>query len=267
MKDGQNEFAPKLGAMRAVQSDFAPGSEDILPSRFDKPVVIIPAYKPASGLTRTVRALLASGAVQRVVVVDDGSGPESRSIFCGVGMIDGTHLLVHAENRGKGAALKTGFNFAMAKYPAGIGVVTADADGQHYPEDIIRVAREFSANPAELVLGVRNFDGKVPARSRLGNVLTRRVLHMLTGRDIIDTQTGLRGIPASLIPALMNLRTNRYDFELDMLLTSMQSGRNVRPIEIQTVYEDGNRTSHFNPVIDSVRVYLVFARFIGALLL
>ncbi len=81
------------------------------------------------------------------------------------------------------------------------GVVTADADGQHAPEDIERVADVLAAQPEALVLGARSFGDDVPLRSRFGNILTRGIMHALLGRKLTDTQTGLRGIPVALCRA------------------------------------------------------------------
>ena len=164
--------------------------------------VLIPAYKPGRALVELVRRLSAA-AVSAVIIVDDGSGPSYQSLFEELRLFPRTHLLRHAVNLGKGAALKTGINYALCNFPCMCGMVTADADGQHAFEDILAVAAKIKEGTGALILGVRQFRGNtIPLRSRLGNALTRGVFRVLVGESVADTQTGLRGIPAALLPAL-----------------------------------------------------------------
>jgi glycosyltransferase involved in cell wall biosynthesis len=230
------------------------------------PVVVIPAYQPGAGLPR-LAADLQSRGLPSVLVVDDGSSEDKAPIFEELRQTSGVVVLSHAVNLGKGAALKTAFNHILLHDLGRPGVVTADADGQHLPGDVLRVAQALQENPAALILGTRDFAGKVPLRSALGNLLTARVFRFLLGRTLGDTQTGLRGIPASLLRDLLVLTTTRYEFELDMLITAVRKGTPLVEIPITTIYEDRNRGSHFNPLLDSFRIYFVFLRFLfGSLL-
>jgi putative flippase GtrA len=206
-----------------------------------------------------VRALLDLG-VRNIVVVDDGSGPEYRDLFRRVSL-PGVQLVEHAVNLGKGAALKTGLNFALVKFPACPGVVTADADGQHHPEDIVRVAARLAEHPDSLVMGVRSFGERVPLRSRLGNDVTRVLMRVVLGQNLADTQTGLRGIPAALVPHLLRLASAGYEFELDMLIACKHQGCPVLQEPIRTIYLEGNKSSHFHPIFDSMRIYFLLFRF------
>jgi putative flippase GtrA len=196
-----------------------------------------------------------------MVVVDDGSAPEFRSRFEEVRTYSEVALLQHAVNLGKGAALRTGFNHALYTWPEIKGVVTADADGQHSPTDIVRVARRLLEAEGSLVLGVRAFSGQVPLRSRFGNTVTRWLVGLLVGQRLTDTQTGLRGIPASLVRELLRVPSSGYEFELDMLITAKHWGYPLVQESVQTIYEDGNSSSHFNPLRDSMRIYMVLIRF------
>ena len=225
------------------------------------PVVLIPAYKPTEALPRVVADIVASARARAVVIVNDGSGPGFEGIFAAVANLQGVHVLTHVVNLGKGAALKTGLNYAACSFPDCVGVITADADGQHAAKDILRTGAALLESPQELILGARSFSREVPFRSRLGNVFTRYVLRAITGQAISDTQTGLRGIPMDLIPTLMRLRPNGYEFELEALLACRRTARGVREIPIETIYLDGNRSSHFNPLLDSMRIYFLFFRF------
>ena len=227
------------------------------------PILLIPAYKPGPDLPEIVSAALATGRFQHAVVIDDGSGQEFRPVFESTTLVPGVTLLRHAVNLGKGAALKTAFNVIACSYPQSVGVVTADADGQHSTGDIAAVAAALTATPEALVLGARQFDADVPLRSKFGNTLTRTVVRVLLGKQITDTQTGLRGVPLGFIPDLLQSKSSRYDFELDMLVICRESGRRMLEVPIRTIYLDGNQSSHFNPLIDSMRVYFVFLRFIS----
>jgi putative flippase GtrA len=226
--------------------------------------VIIPAYKPSEQLVDLVAALDASD-VDGVIVVDDGSGVGYAPIFDRIRRFGKSRVLRHAVNLGKGAALKTGLNHALCE-DADCIAVTADADGQHRPEDILEVLQQATSKRDALVLGVRNFDRAVPFRSRLGNEITRIVLRVVLGYALKDTQTGLRGVPARIAPHLLGLSSRRYEFELDMLVLSHQLGVPIIQTAIQTVYLKGNASSHFNPLLDSMRIYFALLRFILAAL-
>src|SRR5580704_2055883 len=222
--------------------------------------VLIPSYKPGAALETLVDALLQRG-FDMIVVVNDGSGPEFGDIFRRVARSSHVHLLEHAVNLGKGAALKTGLKYALVKCPSLRGVVTADADGQHHPDDIVHVAQTLLADGNPLILGVRSFSGSVPLRSRLGNGITRGLMRALVGQKLADTQTGLRGIPVRLIPHLLRMQSAGYEFELDMLLACKHQGFPVIQIPIRTIYLGNNESSHFHPIFDSMRIYFLLLRF------
>jgi glycosyltransferase involved in cell wall biosynthesis len=222
--------------------------------------VVIPAYRPEQALLQLIAAL-SEKPIPAIVVVDDGSGPDYCEIFRRAEEYPKVRLVRHAVNLGKGAALKTGINYALCAFPGLQGVVTADADGQHHPDDIEQVADRLAAEPDRIVLGTRTFSAGVPLRSRVGNIVTRTVMRALVGQNVSDTQTGLRGIPARLLPHLLRLEANGYDFELDMLIAVRQEAIPIAQVPIRTIYEPGNRTSHFNPLIDSMKIYFVLLRF------
>ncbi len=218
-------------------------------------VLLIPAYRPGAELPRLIKSL-SGPAFRGVIVVDDGSGPEYAHIFAAC---DAT-VLSHARNQGKGAALKTGMTHAASEYP-GCGVVTADADGQHLPEDILRVASRLAQSSGSLVLGARRFGEDTPMRSRIGNRMAQLMVQALMGSKITDTQTGLRGIPAKLLGLLTSMRRDGYEFELEMLTAAKHLSLPVVEEPIQAVYAPGNPTSHFRPFQDSLRIGFVLARF------
>jgi putative flippase GtrA len=221
--------------------------------------VLIPAYRPDGRLANLVGQLRADG-YRAIVVVDDGSGPDYAAQFA---RLAEAIVLRHAVNLGKGAALKTGFNHILCQYPDTAGVVTADADGQHAAPDIRRVAERLIAEREAVVLGVRRFADRsdVPWRSRLGNQVSVQAVRLLVGQHLSDTQTGLRGIPLTFLPYLLRMKSAGYEFELDMLIACRHHAYRVVEVPIATIYLDGNRSSHFNPLLDSVRIYFVLLRF------
>jgi glycosyltransferase involved in cell wall biosynthesis len=224
------------------------------------PCILIPAYKPDEKLISLIRQLLAMN-MTNLVVVDDGGGETFAPLFAQARAL-GCKVVRHVVNMGKGRALKTGLNYCLEHDLAGLGVITADADGQHTPADIARIAEAMAARPEALVLGVREFTGKVPLRSQLGNKITRLIFASINGEDIRDTQTGLRGLPLKWLPLFLSLAGERYEFEMNMLLAIRPNEIPVEQVPIETIYLDDNKASHYNPLIDSLRIYKLFLKFI-----
>lgn len=221
-------------------------------------VMVIPAYKPEQVLLELVADLQARGCAP-LVLVDDGSGPEFEPVFQQLPLSQEVVLLRHPQNRGKGAALKTAMAYIQEHFPDVLGCTTLDADGQHRVEDVLRISDELRRHPDSLILGVRSFTRSgVPLRSRVGNLVTRFVFFALVGRFIRDTQTGLRAIPLSFFAELIALEPDRYEYELEVLLACRK--KPLRQLTIETVYIDQNRSSHFSPVRDSLRIYQTLIR-------
>lgn len=216
--------------------------------------VLIPAYEPDAYLLKTAEALLAAGAAP-IVVVDDGSSPACAEYFDTLEAW-GVSVCRHSRNMGKGAAIKTGIRFITEHFPCCRGIVTADADGQHSPEDIIRVAERTLDTQDALVLGVRDFRQKnVPQKSFLGNRITAAVFRIITHVSCPDTQTGLRGIPPMLFPLALAAEGDRYEYEMNVLLDAAGQKFRFDMIPIQTIYIDQNRASHFRVIRDSFLIY------------
>lgn len=221
--------------------------------------VLIPAWRPGDRLVSLVKALAEAG-ISSIIVVDDGSGPEFEHIFHMLEVLPAVCVRRHAVNMGKGRALKNGLNFVLTELPEIRGIVTADADGQHTVEDILHVAQVLQRSE-QFVLGTRSFDGKVPLRSRFGNTVTRYVFRVFSGHSVSDTQSGLRGFPRQLISGLLALSGERYEYEMNVLAHLCRRGLPPIEIPIETVYIEQNRSSHFDPVRDSMRIYFVLLRF------
>lgn len=224
--------------------------------------VIIPAYEPDERLLGLLDELFLEGT-HPVIVVNDGSDKERYGRIFDEARKKGAVLLEHAVNMGKGRALKTAFNYCLNEYSELTGVVTADSDGQHKVPDIKKCMKALEDSDKALVLGVRNFDDKdVPLRSVLGNKITIKVMKLLTGMNISDTQTGLRGISSDFMKYLLTEKGERFEFETNMLIAAKDLDIEIREVPIRTVYEGENHSSHFNTVTDSIRVYAVFFKFI-----
>nr|NLI48939.1 glycosyltransferase [Propionibacterium sp.] len=223
-------------------------------------LILVPAYEPDLRLVQLVREIGAAAPEASILVVDDGSGAAFDGLFQ-VATDAGAHVLRFATNRGKGAALKSGFAWASERCP-GETVVCADCDGQHTPVDILRAAAEVA--PGTMVLGGRRFTGNVPARSRFGNTVSRWVFRFATGLAIHDTQTGLRAYPADLLGWLGRVEGTRFEYEANLLFEAKAAGVRVHEIPIETIYLDDNASSHFRPIRDALRIYAPLLRFAGA---
>ena len=225
--------------------------------------IIIPAYEPDEKLIKLLEELN-KAQLAPVILLDDGSDPERfGALFEKAEKEYHITLLRHAVNMGKGRALKDAFNYCLNEYPDMAGCVTADSDGQHHPEDIKRCIDALLQNPAELILGVRDFDGAgIPARSVFGNKVTSRVMSMLAGVSVSDTQTGLRAIPTEFMKKLLTEKGERFEFETNMLLRAKEENIAIREVSIKTIYLEENKSSHFRPIRDSAMIYAVFAKFL-----
>ncbi|MCR5053871.1 MAG: bifunctional glycosyltransferase family 2/GtrA family protein [Lachnospiraceae bacterium] len=225
--------------------------------------IIIPAYEPDERFIELLSALVVED--NYIVVIDDGSGEKYRPLFDQVNeIIDGKGVLLrHEVNKGKGRALKTAFRYVLNSIPDAIGAVTADSDGQHTKDCIMAVCAGLEKHPNSLILGVRHFDEEdIPWKSRFGNTLTLKVMKIVSGLSISDTQTGLRGIPRKFMEELLNVEGERYEYETRMLLETVNK-YSIVEVPIKTIYDSKeNHQTHFHPFRDSFKIYKVlFERF------
>ncbi len=229
-------------------------------------VLLIPAYNPEEKIVPLIQEL-PKGVFDQILIINDGSGPKYSEIFDQLSMVKNVKILTHEINQGKGAALKTGFSYVLKNVNNCPGVITADADGQHLKKDILAIADCLKPEQRRLTIGSRTFDAEVPLRSHFGNKMTRAVMKLFFKINLKDTQSGLRAIPFSLLPKLLSIPFNRYEFEIEMLLVAEKNGYRFEELEIETVYENNNISSSFNPVVDSAKIYFVLFRYILASLI
>lgn len=233
-------------------------------SRMKDVCVIVPTLNPDQKFLEVIGSLVDYGFGQ-IIVVDDGSNAECSGFFDQARQYPQCIVIRHYRNLGKGRALKTAFNYFLNHFSAMRGAVTVDADNQHYIDDIVCCSDCMLENPDFLILGVRNFNtDNVPLKSRLGNTITIWVFNVLCGIRISDTQTGLRAMSGHVMNTFLDLPGERFEYETNMLIDTKRKSIPIREVQIRTVYLEGNKSSHFNPLLDSIRIYMLILKFLSA---
>lgn len=230
--------------------------EDIL--AIDRFYAVIPAYEPDEKMLAVIDDI-SSLTDFHIIVINDGSGKDKLPIFAEAAKK--AIVLTHEVNKGKGRGIKTALEYIKEHEADTVGIVIADADGQHKVEDIIRVSEALKSSPDKLIMGCRRFSGKIPLRSKFGNNITKFVFSFAAGVKVSDTQTGLRGFSSKLIPFMLSVNGDRYEFEMNMLLECAREGIRFYEVPIETVYLGKNESSHFNPIKDSWRIYKDILKF------
>ncbi|MBQ5951207.1 MAG: phosphodiester glycosidase family protein [Lachnospiraceae bacterium] len=220
-------------------------------------IALIPAYRPDEKLLAAARGCLSEGLIP--VVVDDGSGPAFDPIFTAVSAV--AHVIRYEENRGKGFALKTGLAQIARIYASPYAVVTMDADGQHLPQDAADLARAACRERRVLFLGSRTMTSDAPLRSRIGNGFMRFLYRVISRTRVQDTQTGLRAFSDALVPWMLAVPGERYEYEMHVLLRAPREEIEIREKPIPTIYLEENRSSHYDTVRDSLRIGREILRF------
>lgn len=219
-----------------------------------KVFIIIPALDPDIKLCSYVKTLKSKMSAS-VIIIDDGSGEKSEYIFSQLSEKLDCIVLRHCVNRGKGRALKTGFCYVKNHCGDDCSIVTVDCDGQHRVEDVIKVLNKLEENPGAFVLGERNFSvAGVPFRSRFGNNAVSLMFWLTCGKWLSDTQTGLRAFDRSLLSLMIDIPGERFDYEMQVLAVCAKERVKLSTVEIATIYENGNKGSHFRPIKDSISV-------------
>ena len=225
-----------------------------------KTVILIPALDPERGPLVDLVTKLLSYDFLSVLLVDDGSSKEKKCIFEECGTL-GCEVVSYDENRGKGYALRKGFSEILSRKDVygEADVITADSDGQHTVEDILKVRQEMLSHKGAFVLGIRDFlseDSKenVPPKSLKGNRFTSKLFKFMYGREMADTQTGLRGIPYPLLPEAVKIKGDRYQYEMKALIKAVRSDIEIVETPIEVIYIENNKGTHFRPIKDSLKI-------------
>jgi glycosyltransferase involved in cell wall biosynthesis len=216
----------------------------------NKIAVLIPAYNASESLRGVIEGIKGYGLV--IVVVDDGSEDATAEIAHAAG----ARVIRHTRNRGKGAALRTGFCFLLNEgYKA---IITMDADGQHDPSFIPHLIRAYNEGGDDIIIGSRATEfGAMNWLRRFWNRLGVKAVSKLTGTPLTDTQSGYRLITAEVLQGLP-LRATGYEMELELLIKGCKRGHTVAEVPVITHFVDGRSSSHFRPVRDTWLVCRAF---------
>jgi glycosyltransferase involved in cell wall biosynthesis len=205
---------------------------------------VIPAFQAEGTLGAVVAGT--SHHLSRVVVVDDGS----RDATARVAREAGAEVVVLERNRGKGFALRTGIERALAAGPEAI--VLLDADGQHHPDDLPAFLAAWDARHPDLVIGCRLEDRRdIPPARFWTNYIGSRILSWMSGYELLDSQSGYRLLSAGLARSL-GLSADGYAIESEMLIKAARRGARLEHVRVRTIYNDAG--SHFRPVLDTFRI-------------
>lgn len=218
---------------------------------------VLPVYnngRTVKGIADECRLYL-----NNVLVVDDGSTDADIP-----GMFAETDISVirHEENRGKGEAIITAAKYIAEK--GGLFMITIDADGQHYPENINEFVPLLLDDDSSIVIGCRNFNAEnIPGSSRFGRKFANFWLRVETGVSISDCQSGFRAYPVKHLLRL-KLHGAHYDFESEVLARAVWAGLELKTVEVDVWYpEPQKRISAFRPVLDNIRISIMHARLVG----
>ncbi|MFH0917704.1 MAG: DUF2062 domain-containing protein [Candidatus Omnitrophota bacterium] len=197
--------------------------------------------------------------LEHVLVVDDGSTDvDIQGLFKNTDI----QVLKHPKNLGKGQAIRTALDFIQKQ--AGSFMLTIDADGQHYPEDINKFISQLDNHDPAIIIGCRNFQQKsIPQKSQFGRAFSNFWLRLETGVVISDTQSGFRSYPVKYISQIKT-SGDYYDFETEILIRACWSGLKIKEVPIQVFYPAPNlRVSSFHPLLDNLRIGLMHTRLLA----
>ncbi|HEV7764142.1 MAG TPA: glycosyltransferase family 2 protein [Thermoanaerobaculia bacterium] len=218
----------------------------------EKIAVIIPALNAERTLPSVV--VDARAQLEPVLVIDDGSRDATAEVAREVGAV----VIRHPVNRGKGGALKTGFQWALEN--GFDGVITLDADGQHLAGEIPKFVRERERSGADLIIGGRShLFGEMLPRRRMANRFSAACIAIASGVTITDSQSGFRFYSANLLRNL-KLRTDGFDMESEVIVRAGRRQFGIVTIPIELGFVDGIATSHYKPLKDTLRIALTVIR-------
>jgi uncharacterized protein (DUF2062 family) len=208
--------------------------------------VVVPTYNNRNTVLEVVRKV--REVVQTVIVVDDGCTDGTAELLASEPVV----IVRHKRNRGKGAALRTGFKKALE-----LGyhhAVTLDSDGQHYPHEIPRMVEASRANPDAIIIGQRDMTGaNVPGASSFGRMFSNYWLKIATGVDVGDSQSGFRVYPVRHVTRL-RCWTRKFTYECEVIIRAAWGGCGIVPVPVQVYYPPKDeRVTHFHPFWDNVR--------------
>ena len=218
-------------------------------------LILIPAFNPNKKLLQLINDLKEYNF--DILVINDGS--LKNNIFNTLKQKNKCFLLEYSENHGKGYAMKYGIKYYLKNlYDKYLGIITVDSDYQHIPNDILEIVNNMESN--KIVLGSRDFNlENVPLLNGIGNKITSIIFKLLYGYKVSDTQTGLRGIPNMYLDDCLNIKGDRFEYEMEQLIYFVNKKINIKEVNIETIYYS-NSDSKFNKIIDSLKIYEVMLK-------
>ncbi|RYJ39919.1 Glycosyl transferase family protein [Flavobacterium anhuiense] len=211
--------------------------------------VIVPTYNNQKTLKKVLDSIL--DFTTNIIIVNDGSTDSTSEILKSYSQLTQIH---HPKNLGKGRALRNGFRKALElefEY-----AITIDSDGQHFATDIPIFIEEIQKEPNALLIGSRNMTQEnVPKKSSFGNKFSNFWFKFETGIKLDDTQSGFRLYPLRLLPK--RFYTNKFEFEIEVIVRAAWKGIVVKNIPIQVLYDPAERVSHFRPFQDFTRISIL----------
>ena len=216
--------------------------------RRHKVCVIIPTYNNEKTLAKLIDGVL--GYSRDVIVVNDGATDGTAELL--KAFRERVTLVVHPRNRGKGMAIRNGFQKAIEM---GFDyAITIDSDGQHFPEDLPGFLEKSIQNPDALIMGDRNMTQKgIPAKSSFGNKFSSFWYYIETGIRLPDTQTGYRLYPLNSAKRKRYFTTG-FEFEIEVIVRMAWMFVPVISLPVKVKYDPTERVSHFKPGRDFVRI-------------
>jgi glycosyltransferase involved in cell wall biosynthesis len=209
-------------------------------------VVVIPALNAEQSVGAVVRGCLEQ--LLDVVVVDDGSSDATSAMASAAGAL----VLRHPRRRGKGGAMKSGFDWALAH--GFDGVIGVDADGQHLPSEIPKLLRCRAETDADLVIGGRaHLFAQMLPRRRRANRFSTWAIAMFSGTAITDSQCGFRLYTARLL-RMFSIRAEGFDMDSEIIVRAGRAGLKVAMTPIELGFVDGITTSHYRAVRDTLKI-------------
>ena len=191
-------------------------------------VVIVPAFNAEPTLANVVKGVRRTLPNALIIGVDDGSTDGSAKLMKTVA----DETIEFPQNRGKGAALRAGFDAALKKGAA--AVLTIDSDGQHDPA--FATAIVGGLDRADIVIGTRDLSGKaVPKHRRIANMISSAATRAVSGGKVRDSQSGYRAMKAEVLRKVHAVG-DRYEFETDFIIRAARAGFTTINVPISTIY-------------------------------
>jgi len=213
--------------------------------------VIVPTYNNAGTLKDVLNRI--SQFTSSIIVINDGSTDTTAEVLK---QFENITIRSFKKNKGKGAALKSGFS--LAKEQGYRYAITIDSDGQHFPEDIPLFVEKLATAPDTIIIGSRNMEQEdIPGKSSFGNKFSNFWINVTTGFSLKDTQSGYRLYPLSIFDQI-HFYSTKYEFEVEVLTRAAWAGYKIENIPVKVYYApDELRVSHYRPFMDFFRISLL----------